>query len=207
MMLPSKIEKIVKNIPYTVDTVGRSDDHVYIFEKSYVLKVSKDGEMLARERERFDFLSDNGIPGPRSICFVNEGDNYFYLRTYLDGESLIAPRFINNPELLVEALASTVAVLRSLDGIPCPPTTRASTLSTAICACRISTQIPTAALQALSTSEMQVSGTSITTMRGCSGVLSTISGRTDATGLCLRKSVWSLTESGSRGTFPRSIGE
>lgn len=119
-MFPYEITAITSNLPYTADNIGRSEDTVYIFEKTYVLKVSKDGEMLTRERERFDFLSDNGIPGPRSICFVNESDKYFYLRTYLNGESLIAPRFINNPELLVEALASTVAVLRSLDGIPCP---------------------------------------------------------------------------------------
>ncbi len=119
-MFPSEIEKIVKNIPYNEDGVGRSEDTVYIFEKTYVLKVSKNGEMLTRECERFDFLSDNGIPGPRSICFVKEGDKYYYLRTCLDGESLISPRFIENPTLLTDALANTVSILRSLDGIPCP---------------------------------------------------------------------------------------
>lgn len=119
-MFPHEITAITSNLPYTADNIGRSDDTVYIFEKSYVLKVSKDGKMLTRERERFDFLSDNGIPGPRSICFAKEGNKYYYLRTYLDGKSLISPRFIENPELLIKALANTVSVLRSLDGIPCP---------------------------------------------------------------------------------------
>ena len=31
-MFPKKIEKIVKDIKYTVDNVGRSEDEVYIFE-------------------------------------------------------------------------------------------------------------------------------------------------------------------------------
>ena len=37
-----KIKEIVKDMKYTVDGVGRSEDEVYIFEDKYILKISKD---------------------------------------------------------------------------------------------------------------------------------------------------------------------
>lgn len=118
-MFPEKIENIVKNTAFTVDDVGRSRDKVYIFENKYVLKISDDRERLTKEKKRFDFLTDCGIPGSTSICFVEENSKYYYLRTYIDGDSLIDKRFISSPELLTDVLVKVVAVLRSLDGKGC----------------------------------------------------------------------------------------
>ena len=58
-MFPKKIEKIVKDIKYTVDNVGRSEDEVYIFEDKYILKISKDKNRLIDEKDRLDFLYKN----------------------------------------------------------------------------------------------------------------------------------------------------
>lgn len=118
-MLPKIITDTVKNIPYTVDNVGRSKDKVYIFEKKYILKVSPNKESLSKEKEGFDFLAACGIPGSKSICFTQENDKYYYLRTYLDGDSLIDKRFINNPELLTDVIVNVVKILRSLDNKNC----------------------------------------------------------------------------------------
>ncbi len=119
-MIPKKIKDIIKDTPYTLDTVGRSSDTVYIFENKYVLKVSDDKEKLSKEKERFDFLTDCGIPGSKSICFIEENGKYYYLRTYIDGDSLIDKRFIGNSELLTDVLVNVATVLRSLDDKGCP---------------------------------------------------------------------------------------
>ena len=119
-MFPKIINDYVKNLLYNIDTIGRSEDKVYIFENKYVLKVSSNKERLLREKERVDYLNHNNVPGSRSICFMEENNKYYYLRTCINGDSLINKRFINNPDLLLTVLVEVVKVLRGLDNIECP---------------------------------------------------------------------------------------
>ncbi len=119
-MFPKKIEEIVKNTQYTVDSVGRSEDEVYIFEDKYILKISKNKEKLLDEKERIDFLSKCNIPCTQSICYIEENNKCYYLRTCINGYSLINKRFIENPELLINVLVDIVGILRGLDKYNCP---------------------------------------------------------------------------------------
>ena len=119
-MFPKEIEKIVKGIKYTIDDVGRSEDKVYLFENKYVLKVSNDRNRLYREKQRIDYLNNCGIPGSKSICYLEENNKYYYLRTYINGDSLIKNRFINNPDLLIDVLINVINTLRKLDNYKCP---------------------------------------------------------------------------------------
>lgn len=119
-MFPDVINKYVNNLNYTIDKVGRSEDEVYIFDDKYILKISTDSNRLLREKERVDYLRTNNIPGSESICYVEENNKFYYLRTCIDGESLISKRFISNPDLLIKVLVKVVKVLRSLDNIDCP---------------------------------------------------------------------------------------
>ncbi len=119
MDFPIKIKDIVGNLNYKKDTTGRSGDLIYIFEDKYVLKISNNKERLLREKERIDFLSNCGIPGIKSVLFLEEKDKAYNLMTYLKGYSLIDKRFINNPELLIEALVNVIKTLRSLDNSNC----------------------------------------------------------------------------------------
>lgn len=119
-MFPKEIEATVRNIPYTMDNVGRSSDTVYNFQNKYILKVSDSSDRLIAEKERFDFLTKCGIPGSKSISFVTEKEKSYYLRTCIIGDSLIHHRFISSPELLTDILADIVKILRSLDDKKCP---------------------------------------------------------------------------------------
>lgn len=119
-MWPEEINKIVKKLSYKIDDIGRSEDKVYIFEDKYVLKVSTDKNRLSREKERIDFLNSCNIPGSKSICYVEENGKYYYLRTCINGDSLINKRFLNYPVLLIEVLSNVIKVLRSLDKCNCP---------------------------------------------------------------------------------------
>ncbi len=119
-MFPKETEATVKNLPFTKDDVGRSEDTVYNFNNQYILKISDNTERLRAEKDRFDYLSEYGIPGSKSISFVTEKGKSYYLRTCIAGDSLIHERFISNPELLTDVLADIVKILRSLDNKNCP---------------------------------------------------------------------------------------
>ena len=98
VMFPKIINEYVKNLTYNIDTIGRSEDEVYIFENKYILKISQDNKRLLREKERVDYLNLNNIPGSKSVCYIEENNKCYYLRTCINGDSLINERFINNPD-------------------------------------------------------------------------------------------------------------
>ncbi|MBR4163694.1 MAG: phosphotransferase [Solobacterium sp.] len=118
-MFPEVIEKIVKGLSYQKDDIGRSGDSVFLFENRYVLKCSNDGEKLKREKEKTDWLRKY-IPSAESVCFTEENNRYYYLRTALQGDSLIAERFMKDPEALTDVLVNVIGILRSLDQKECP---------------------------------------------------------------------------------------
>lgn len=119
-MFPKKIEEKVRGIKYTVDNIGRSGDEVYIFEDKYILKVSEDKKRLMDEKERIDFLGKCKIPSSKSVCYVEENNKCYYLRTYIKGYSLIHEKFMDNPELLIDVLVYIIKILRKLDNYNCP---------------------------------------------------------------------------------------
>lgn len=118
-MFPNEIKKIVNDLPYIIDNIGCSEDQVILFNNRYVLKISNNSERLLREKERIDWLSDK-INGPKSILFIEENAKSYYLRTYVNGESLISQRFIKDPLLLIDVLVDIINILKSLDNKDCP---------------------------------------------------------------------------------------
>lgn len=119
-MFPEEINKIVKGIDYKIDNIGRSKDKVYIFEDKYILKVSDDKDRLKDEKDRIDYLNNCNIPSSKSICYINKDNKYYYLRTLINGDSLINKRFIDNPELLIDTLVPIIKILRKIDNYNCP---------------------------------------------------------------------------------------
>lgn len=117
--LPIEILEFVYYLSYKIDDVGRSDDIVIVFEDKYILKVSNDKDRLLREKEKIDFLYGK-LPVSKSIMFVDYNNKYYYLRTYITGDSLISDRFINNPVLLINVLAKAIKLLRELDDMQIP---------------------------------------------------------------------------------------
>ncbi|MDE6242349.1 MAG: phosphotransferase [Anaeroplasmataceae bacterium] len=119
LSLPLDIYKLVQNLNFKKDSVGCSQDEVYLFEDKYVLKISSFKDSLLKEKEKTDWLADK-IPGSKSILFKEYNSKFYYLRTCVKGESLISKRFLDEPLVLIQALKKVVEVLRSLDGYACP---------------------------------------------------------------------------------------
>ncbi|MBR2801565.1 MAG: phosphotransferase [Erysipelotrichaceae bacterium] len=120
LAFPAEIREHIRDLPCRKDETGRSADEVFLFGERYVLKVSEEKERLQREKEKTDFLFRHGLPGSHSVCYCEEAGKAYYLRTYVGGETLIAERFLQDPELLTDCLAKAVKWLRSLDGCDCP---------------------------------------------------------------------------------------
>lgn len=117
--LPKEIYNFIKDLKYNIDNIGRSEDQVILFEDKYVLKISSNKELLFREKQMNDYLY-NKIPSSKSICFTEENNKYYYLRTQINGKSLIDSTYINNPNLLIELIVKAVNLLKKLDKYNCP---------------------------------------------------------------------------------------
>ena len=117
--LPQEIYDIVKDLKYKKDSVGCSEDEVYIFEKKYILKISSNETRLYNEKSKTDWIAEH-INSAKSIKYIKKDNKYYYLRTYVDGIPLIDKKFMDNPFLLIDAISNVVKVLRSLDDKNCP---------------------------------------------------------------------------------------
>lgn len=116
--IPKEIKDIIKEDNYIIDNIGRSTDIVLIYQNKYILKISDNNTFLEREKQINDWFSDK-IPSPKNIKFIKKDDKTYYLRTALNGISLINQKFLDNPMLLIDTLVEIIKILRSLDKYNC----------------------------------------------------------------------------------------
>lgn len=93
MSLPKDIFSYVQQLKFKKNSIGWSEDEVYEFEDKYILKVSADKDRLSREMIRVDWLEDK-IPGSKSILYREHNSKFYFLRTRIQGDSLISKRFL-----------------------------------------------------------------------------------------------------------------
>lgn len=118
MNIPNKIKELIKNYPLTKDDIGRSEDVVYLIDKKYVLKVSKNHERLLKEKQINDYLKGK-VPVAESIEFEADNEYSYYLQSYIDGESLISKKYLNNPDFLISILKKAIDLFHSIDASNC----------------------------------------------------------------------------------------
>jgi len=119
MSFPKEIQKYIADLQCSKDDIGKSEDSVYNFENKYILKISSDIDKLKNEQRKNDWIVAH-IPGPKSLCFVVENGNAYYLRECLVGESLISAKYSSNPLFLISILEKVFEILKSLDVCDCP---------------------------------------------------------------------------------------
>ncbi len=117
--LPKEILLYASNLNYKKDSLGRSGDEIYNFSNQYILKISLDKKRLRKEKEKTDWLYDR-IHGMKSIAYKETQEKAYYLRTCLQGNSLISKELLANPPLLIKNVTRAVDLLRSLDKENCP---------------------------------------------------------------------------------------
>ena len=117
--MPREIEKIIENMNITEIKDGHcSGDLVYKVENKYILKISENIQRLEREKKINDYLKDK-LPVSESVAFEIENDQAYYLKTMVQGESLLEKKYLENPHLTTEILAKAIKMIHSIDTNGC----------------------------------------------------------------------------------------
>ena len=117
--IPSEIQKYIKNMNIEEITEGHvSGDLVYKVADKYILKTSGNIQRLEREKDINDYLKDK-LPVSESVAFVVENEQAFYLKTMVQGESLLEKKYLENPHLTAEILAKAIKMIHSVNTADC----------------------------------------------------------------------------------------
>ena len=117
LKLPDKIEKIIEGKPYTIDDIGMSGNQVLIFE-DMVLKIEADVDAATAQMELLQWL-EGKLPVPKVIAHeVADGKSYF-LMSKVEGVMSCDEYYLENPHVLLEALASGLKQLWNVDISEC----------------------------------------------------------------------------------------
>ena len=116
---PHKIRKFIENMDIAEIKDGHcSGDLVYKVENKYILKISENIQRLEREKKINDYLKDK-LPVSESVAFEIENDRAYYLKTMVQGESLLEKKYLENPYLTAEILAKAIKMIHSIDTNGC----------------------------------------------------------------------------------------
>ena len=120
MTLPRVIQERIVGKEVTMITQHHcSGDLVYRIGNDYILKISDNKERLLRERAVNDFLTGK-VGVSETVLFVEEAARGFYLKTMLEGDTLVEEKYLRNPRELVRLLAQAMEMLHSIDISACP---------------------------------------------------------------------------------------
>ena len=126
MNFPEQIKQIIKDKPYTQDNIGMTDSQVLIFD-DMVLKIEKRSEwkeMFSGYKTQdvvnvMNWLQNYNL-APKVLCFCQTPDFDYLLMTKIDGKMACDTYYLENSDLLLELIASTLKTLWSLDVKTCP---------------------------------------------------------------------------------------
>ncbi len=113
MIFPKKIRDYVKDSLYTINEVGMSESHVYVFDK-YVLKVQPATPETDNEYEVLKWLNGR-CPTPTILEYIKEDGIAFTLMTKAAGKMLCDNEYMSNPQKLVTLIASGLKMLWDVD--------------------------------------------------------------------------------------------
>ncbi len=95
-----------------------SGDLVYRVGNDYILKISNNRERLLRERAANDFLTGK-VGVSETVLFAENAGYAYYLKTMLEGETLVEKKYLLDPGELVRLLAQAMKMFHSVDPAGC----------------------------------------------------------------------------------------
>lgn len=116
--IPEKIQKIIGEKAYSLDSIGMSGSQVLMFE-DMVLKIQPETEEAKREYQMLDWLADK-LQVPRVLCYENREGTSYLLMTRMQGEMACADYYMKNPGILLQVLAAGLKQLWSVETAGCP---------------------------------------------------------------------------------------
>lgn len=118
LQVPSKIKKLINGKTYVIDEIGMSGNQVLLFE-DMVLKIEEASETTAKQVQLMQWLNGK-ILVPQVLAYeVSEGKSYL-LMSKIAGEMSCDTYYLEQPHVLLEALASGLKMLWEVDITGCP---------------------------------------------------------------------------------------
>lgn len=116
--VPSEIKLLIDNKPFIVDDIGMSGNQVLIFE-DMVLKIKNDIASTVEQVQVLRWL-EGKIPVPQVLEYIEEHGRGYLLMSKIGGEMSCNTYYLENPHILLNALASGMKMLCEVDFRECP---------------------------------------------------------------------------------------
>ena len=111
--LPENIRKILLNKEFKVNTVGKTNSQVYMYN-NMVLKIQNQSNETENEIEIMQKISEN-LPIPKVIEQVDKEGLSYTLMSRIEGNMLSEKEYVNNPEILINLLCEGLKMLWDID--------------------------------------------------------------------------------------------
>lgn len=111
--LPENIRKILLNKEFKVNTVGKTNSQVYMYN-NMVLKIQNQSNETENEIEIMQKISEN-LPIPKVIEQVDKEGLSYTLMSRIEGNMLSEKEYVNNLEILINLLCEGLKMLWDID--------------------------------------------------------------------------------------------
>lgn len=112
-MFPKVILEIIDELDIEeVKEAHRDSNKIYLISNKYVLKISNEINSIKCEYEK-DLWISRYINSPKPVCFVTENNKVYYLKEYIDGETLINKKYLTDPIKLIDLLVEGLNIIHN----------------------------------------------------------------------------------------------
>lgn len=119
-IIPKDLFKFLNNRKIRCININhRSGDYVYSVDNQYILKISKNKDRLEREKAANDYLI-NKLPVSQSVLYLEDVNYSYYVKTKLEGTSLVSKKYLKNPKKLAKLLGQAMKMFHSATSPNCP---------------------------------------------------------------------------------------
>ncbi|MBE5940615.1 MAG: aminoglycoside 3'-phosphotransferase [Lachnospiraceae bacterium] len=118
LQVPSKIRAWIDKKSFTVDDIGMSGNEVLIFD-DMVLKITDNSAFMADEVQLMRWL-EGKIPVPQVLEYEEKNGKCYLLMSRIGGEMSCDDYYLENPNILLKALACGLKMLWEVDVKDCP---------------------------------------------------------------------------------------
>lgn len=116
--VPENIKSLIDGKLYTVDDIGMSGNRVLLFE-DMVLKIEESTESVSKQVQIMRWL-EGKIPVPQVLAYEEADGKSYLLMSKISGEMSCDTYYLENPNILLEALADGLQMLWAVDVTECP---------------------------------------------------------------------------------------
>ena len=118
LRVPSRIKAKIAGKAYEIDDIGMSGNQVLIFE-DMVLKIEENSATMAEQVKLMTWL-EGKLSAPKVLAYEVEDEKSYLLMSKMEGKMSCDTYYLENPEILLKALAKGLQMLWNVDIEGCP---------------------------------------------------------------------------------------